>query len=245
MQNAECRIFAITDTVKIETYRTSYFQIFDHKHIWVTQTHNPEGIFVKTCQCFSLQVLSPPTCFHINPKQMQTKRGVKNALIRSLPPLYRHRFGWSHRAGRWRRPSGSCPPQTRPPGTRSAPPSSGRRRSCSPAPSSWTTGLHPPNRGGQAKDSGQTLRLKVTITNLLHTSFRFHPPVCVYLFTQVEVDGPDWPAGVLVLVVLQNVGLPAQPTTSQHEPAPLPRLGIVWEKKRKVKNCFSSLASFS
>ena len=46
----------------------------------------------------------------------------------------------------------------------------------------------------------------------------------VYLLTQVQVDGPDWPAGLLVLVVLQNIRFTAQPTASQHEPAPLPRL---------------------
>lgn len=46
----------------------------------------------------------------------------------------------------------------------------------------------------------------------------------VYLFTQVQVDGPDWPAGLLVLVVLQDVRLAAQPTAPQHEPTPLPRL---------------------
>lgn len=51
-----------------------------------------------------------------------------------------------------------------------------------------------------------------------------HGVVSVYLFTQVQVDGPDWSAGLWVLVILQDVRLPAQPSTSQHEPTPLPRL---------------------
>lgn len=50
--------------------------------------------------------------------------------------------------------------------------------------------------------------------------------VCVYLFTQVEVNGSDWPSGLLVLVVLQDVGLPAQAAASQDEPALLPGLQV-------------------
>ena len=45
-----------------------------------------------------------------------------------------------------------------------------------------------------------------------------------YLLAEVEVDGSDWPAGLLVLVVLQDIGLPAQTSASQHKPTPLPGL---------------------
>lgn len=45
-----------------------------------------------------------------------------------------------------------------------------------------------------------------------------------YLLTEVEVDGSDWAPGLLVLVVLQDIGLPAQTSTSQHKPTPLPGL---------------------
>lgn len=45
-----------------------------------------------------------------------------------------------------------------------------------------------------------------------------------YLLTEVEVDGPDWAPGLLVLVVLQDIGLPAQTSTSQHKPTSLPGL---------------------
>lgn len=45
-----------------------------------------------------------------------------------------------------------------------------------------------------------------------------------YLFAQIQIDVPDWPTGMRVLVVLQNVRLSAQSTASQHKPAPLPGL---------------------
>lgn len=45
-----------------------------------------------------------------------------------------------------------------------------------------------------------------------------------HLLAEVEVDGSDWPAGLLVLVVLQDIGLAAQTAASQHKPTPLPRL---------------------
>lgn len=51
--------------------------------------------------------------------------------------------------------------------------------------------------------------------------------VCVHLFTQVEVDGPDWPSGLLVLVVLQDIRLPTQAAASQDEPALFPGLQVV------------------
>lgn len=46
----------------------------------------------------------------------------------------------------------------------------------------------------------------------------------INLFTQVQVDGPDWPPGLLVLEVLQDVWLSTQPTASQHKPSSLPRI---------------------
>lgn len=45
-----------------------------------------------------------------------------------------------------------------------------------------------------------------------------------HLFAQIQIDVPDWPTGMRVLVVLQNVRLSAQSTASQHKPAPLPGL---------------------
>lgn len=50
--------------------------------------------------------------------------------------------------------------------------------------------------------------------------------VCIYLFTQVEVNGSDWPSGLLVLVVLQDVRLSTQAATSQDEPALFPGLQV-------------------
>lgn len=128
------------------------FKVFDmYTESWM---HNPADIL----STFSLHVPSLLSSHlfshwlshnpHINPFQMQTPKKVWGIFwyFDSLLLSYRHRSGWSHRGGRWRKPSGSCPPRTRPPGTRSSPPSSGRTRSCSPAPSLWTTGLHPPER---------------------------------------------------------------------------------------------------
>lgn len=58
---------------------------------------------------------------------------------------YHHQSGWSHRAGRWMSPSGSCPLQTRPPSTRSSLLSWGQKQSCSLAPFLWKKGQHPPD----------------------------------------------------------------------------------------------------
>lgn len=35
------------------------------------------------------------------------------------------------------------------------------------------------------------------------------PVLASYLLAEVEVDSSDWPAGLLVLVVLQDIGLAA------------------------------------
>lgn len=59
--------------------------------------------------------------------------------------------------------------------------------------------------------------------------------MCVHLFTQVEVDGPDWPAGLLVLVVLKDIRLTAQPAASQHKPTLFPCLEMA---RGKDKNRF-------
>lgn len=110
------------------------------------------SIFLSACSMSSLLPLDFTLTHsynpHIYPFQMQSKKGARTIWIPSCSPPYHHRSGWSHRAGRWRKPSGSCPLQTRPPGTRSFPPSSGQKRSCSPAPSSWMTGQHPPEGDG-------------------------------------------------------------------------------------------------
>ena len=140
------------------------FMIFKVFYMYTeSQTHNPADIL----STFSLHVPSLLSSHlfshwlshnpHIRPFQMQTPKKVWgicwyfDSLL--LSPPHRHRSGWSHRGGRWRKPSGSCPPRTRPPDTRSSPPSSGRTRSCSPAPSLWTTGRHPPEgeRGAMFK----------------------------------------------------------------------------------------------
>lgn len=57
---------------------------------------------------------------------------------------------------------------------------------------------------------------------MLKTSWRL--ALAHYLLTKVEVDGPDGAPGLLVLEVLQDIGLPAQTSTSQHKPTPLPGL---------------------
>lgn len=69
----------------------------------------------------------------------------------------------------------------------------------------------------------QTLKPSCGLDN--DFSAQSDPVFCFfYLFTQVEIDGPNRPTRLLVLVVLQDIWLPAQPTASQHEPTPLPRL---------------------
>lgn len=50
------------------------------------------------------------------------------------------------------------------------------------------------------------------------------PALASYLLAEVEVDSSDWPAGLLVLVVLQDIGLAAQTSAPQHKPTPLPGL---------------------
>lgn len=51
--------------------------------------------------------------------------------------------------------------------------------------------------------------------------------VWIYLFAQVEVNGSDWPSGLLVLVVLQDIRFSAQAAASQDEPALFPGLQVV------------------
>lgn len=63
-----------------------------------------------------------------------------------------------------------------------------------------------------------------------------------HLFAQIQIDVPDWPTGMRVLVVLQNVRLSAQSTASQHKPAPLPGLDRVKDLLlKKVFMCKNNL----
>lgn len=87
----------------------------------------------------------------------------------------------------------------------------------------------------------QTLKPSCGLDN--DFSAQSDPVFCFfYLFTQVEVDGPNRPTRLLVLVVLQDIWLPAQPTASQHEPTSLPRLEIArytfYYPMEKKKVCF-------
>lgn len=275
---------------KVYTYHILGFQIFYHKHIRVT--HKTQS-WRHLLSASSLSSLLPLifTLTQPQPTLLPNSNAKEERCEKWFPLPYRHRSGWSHRAGRWRKPSGSCPPQTQLPGTRFSPPSSGRRRSCSLAPSLWTSGQRPPKRGegkeaewcmtvGAFLKGRQSLELKMENTNLkiIHNKFQilflqhsFIPGItfknnhfgwtitlqhswtlclCVYLFTQVEVNGPDWPTRLLVLVVLQDIRLPAQPTASQHEPTPLPRLEIArdtcypMQKKLLKRFFFSSSFTF-
>lgn len=65
----------------------------------------------------------------------------------------------------------------------------------------------------------------------------------VHLFTQVEVDSPDWPAGLLVLVVLKDIRLTAQPAAAQHKPTLLPCLEIIRDHVIQHK-IFQGVAGF-